>query len=43
MALRLALRNVRRQASVYAIYFVTVITTVALMFAINNVLFSDGL
>lgn len=37
----LAVRNVRRQMRNYIIYFVTVAVTVALMFSIDNVLFSD--
>lgn len=38
---KLAFRNVKRQMGSYLIYFITVALTVALMFAVNNVLFSD--
>ncbi len=38
---KLAVRNVKRQMGSYLIYFVTVAVTVALMFSVNNVLFSD--
>lgn len=41
MFAKLAFRNVRRQMSGYIVYFVTVAVTVALMFAVNNVIFSD--
>lgn len=37
---KLALRNVKRQTSSYIIYFITVVFTVALMFSINNILFT---
>jgi len=37
--IKLALRNVKRQMSNYMIYFITVSLTVALMFAIDNVIF----
>lgn len=40
MMLSLAFRNIRRQMSTYVIYFITVVFIVALMFAVNNVLFS---
>ena len=43
MYAKLALRNVRRQIGNYLIYFITVSLTVALMFAINNVIFSKQL
>lgn len=43
MFTRLALRNVRRQIRNYLIYFITVSITVALMFAVNNVIFSQQL
>lgn len=41
MFVKLALRNVRRQISNYLIYFVTVALSVALMFAVNNLSYSD--
>lgn len=41
MKFKLALKNVRRQLSNYGIYFITVTMTVALMFAMNNVLYND--
>lgn len=40
MLARLACRNVKRQIGNYLIYFITVSLTVALMFAVNNVIFS---
>lgn len=40
---KLALRNVRRQMGSYLIYFITVALTVALLFAVNNVIFSAEL
>lgn len=43
MLFKLALRNVKRTASSYIIYFITVALTVAFMFAANNVLLSDDL
>lgn len=43
MYAKLALRNVRRQIGNYLIYFITVSLTVALMFAIHNVIFSEQL
>ncbi len=43
MFVKLASRNVRRQIGHYLIYFITVSLTVALMFAINNVIFSEPL
>lgn len=43
MYAKLAFRNVRRQASSYLVYFVTVAFTVALMFAVNTVMFSPDL
>lgn len=39
MLAKLAARNVKRQVGNYLIYFITVSLTVALMFAINNVIF----
>lgn len=41
MFARLAIRNVKRQIHSYLIYFVTVALSIALMFAINNLSFSD--
>lgn len=41
MKFKLALKNVRRQLGNYGIYFITVTMTVALMFAMNNVLYND--
>ena len=43
MFAKLALRNVKRQIGNYLIYFITVSLTVALMFAVNNVIFSSQL
>lgn len=43
MTLKLAFRNIKRQTSTYVIYFITVMFTAALMFAVNNVLFSPDL
>lgn len=43
MLAKLALRNVRRQTSSYIIYFITVVFTVAMMFAANNILFNKEL
>lgn len=43
MLAKLALRNVRRQMSNYLIYFMTVILTVALLFALCNMIFSPQL
>lgn len=40
---KLAYRNVKRQTSSYLIYFITVVFTVSLMFAVNNILYSDEL
>ncbi len=40
---KLALRNVKRQIGNYLIYFITVSITVALMFAVNNVIFCEEL
>lgn len=40
---KIAFGNVKRQFSSYIIYFITVVFTVALMFAVNNILFSDAL
>ncbi|MDE6902966.1 MAG: FtsX-like permease family protein [Lachnospiraceae bacterium] len=43
MFFKLALRNVKRQFTNYLIYFMTVAFTVALLFAVNNVLYSNAL
>lgn len=43
MFAKLASRNVKRQISNYLIYFITVSLTVALMFAVNNVIFCKQL
>lgn len=41
MLFKLAFRNVRRQLGNYLIYFITVTVTVALIFAVNNMILSD--
>lgn len=41
MLIKLAARNVKRQIGNYLIYFITVSLTVALMFAVNNVIFEE--
>ena len=41
MLFKLAVRNVRRQLGSYLIYFITVMLTVATVFAVNNMIFSD--
>lgn len=43
MFARLAVQNVKRQIGNYLIYFLTVTLTVALMFAVNNLIFSSEL
>ncbi len=43
MYFKLALRNVKRQMENYLIYFLTVSLTVALLFAINNIIYSSNL
>lgn len=43
MCLKLAVRNVKRQMENYLIYFMTVALTVALLFAIYNIVYSDSL
>lgn len=43
MYFKLALRNVKRQFSNYIIYFITVAFTVALLFAVNSIIFSDNM
>ena len=41
MFVKLALRNVRRQLRSYLVYFVTVALSIAMMFAVNNLSYSD--
>lgn len=41
MLFKLAFRNVKRQMSDYLIYFITVSLTVSILFAVNNLIFSD--
>ncbi len=41
MYFRLAFRNVKRQLNNYLIYFITVSLTIALMFSLNNAIYSD--
>mgnify|MGYP006910807340 CR=1 FL=1 len=43
MFAKLAFRNVKRQIGNYLIYFITVSITVALMFAVNSVIFNTQL
>lgn len=43
MYIKLAKRNVRRQIGNYLIYFITVALTVALMFAVNNIIYCEQL
>lgn len=43
MLSKLAFRNVKRQVSNYLIYFMTVSFTVAMLFALSNIIFSDNL
>lgn len=43
MLSKLALRNVKRQVGNYLIYFITVSFTVAMLFAVSNVIFSENL
>lgn len=43
MLCKLALRNVRRQVGNYLIYFMTVSFTVAMLFAVSNIIFSENL
>jgi len=43
MLAKLALRNVRRSAKDYLVYFVTMTVVVALMFAFNSLLFSKDI
>ena len=41
MLIKLAFRNVKRQFSSYAIYFITVTLTITMIFAVNNIIQSD--
>ena len=41
MLFKLAARNVRRQIGSYLIYFITVSLAIALIFAVNNMIYSD--
>lgn len=41
MFVKLAIRNVRRQIRNYLIYFITVVLSIALLFAVNNLSYSD--
>ena len=41
MLSKLAFRNVCRQIGNYLIYFITVSMTVALLFAVNNIIFGE--
>jgi len=43
MLFKLAFRNVKRQWSNYLIYFITVSLTVAIVFALDNIIFGDAL
>nr|WP_300842313.1 ABC transporter permease [uncultured Acetatifactor sp.] len=43
MYFKLAFRNVKRQLGNYLIYFITVALTVALLFAVNNIIYSRNL
>ena len=43
MLTKLAARNVKRQIGNYLIYFITVTLTVSLMFAMNNIIYSEQL
>lgn len=43
MYFKLSLRNIRRSASDYAIYFITIMLAVSLMFAFNSIVFSEEL
>lgn len=43
MYFKLAFRNVKRQLGNYLIYFMTVAMTVALLFAVNNIIYSRSL
>ena len=41
MFVKLAIRNVHRQIQSYLIYFVTVALSISLLFAVNNLSYSD--
>lgn len=43
MYFKLSLRNMRRSASDYAIYFITIMLAISLMFAFNSIIFSEEL
>ncbi|RKJ20883.1 ABC transporter permease [bacterium D16-50] len=43
MLRKLAIRNVRRQLGNYLIYFMTLALVTALLFAVNNIIYSDNL
>ncbi len=43
MLSKLALRNVKRQVVNYLIYFMTVVFTVAMLFSVSNIIFSENL
>ena len=43
MLSKLALRNVKRQVGNYLIYFITVAFTVAMLFSVSNIIFSENL
>ena len=43
MLSKLALRNVKRQVGNYLIYFITVSLTVAMLFSVSNIIFSENL
>lgn len=43
MYIKLSLRNMRRSASDYAIYFITIMLAISLMFAFNSIIFSEEL
>ena len=43
MLFKIALRNVKRQIGNYLIYFVTVSFTVAMLFSVNNLIFSENM
>ena len=43
MYYKLSLRNMRRSASDYAIYFITIMLAISLMFAFNSIIFSEEL
>lgn len=43
MYFKLSLRNMKRSASDYAIYFITIMLAISLMFAFNSIVFSEEL